>query len=119
MKEGLKMSTTWALILSVGVFFAGAVGLSASELTRTDESIENVPAFVAEAQLVAAGDWMQQEEGEQESEAYREPEGERYEGYEEPVHEGYEEPSEGYESEESEQEYDAPTPRESWEESSW
>lgn len=111
------MSTIWVLILSVGVFFAGAVGLSASELTRTDESIENVPAFVAEAQLVAAGDWMQQEEGEQESEAYGEPEGERYEGYEEPAHEGYEEPSEGYEGEESEQEYDAPTPRESWEES--
>lgn len=118
MKNASKRFTVSALVLTLGLLFVLAVEHRsfAAKCSRTDR-VSTTPAVVSEPQLIAAGDWMENDEGEQESEGYREQEGERYEGYEGPEQEGLEESDENSEGDEWEQEDDSSEPHESWQES--
>jgi len=119
MKNSSKRFTVSTLVLVLGLLFAFAVEhrVSASAFSRAERENTSVNAVVFDTQLIAAGDWMEKDEGEQESEGYEENEGDVYEGDEEPTQEEMEERDENYGSDEWEQKYDAPEPHESWEES--
>jgi hypothetical protein len=119
MKKVSTRFTVSTFVLVFGLLFAWAVEhrLCASECSRAEWQNDSVNVVAPETQLIAAGDWMEKDEGEQESEGYEESERGVYEDDEELTQEEMEERDENYGSDEWEQKYDAPEPHESWEES--